>query len=377
MNKNYRLDSVDLPKVSFTEEGYIKGEAIVTRTGVFKYINKDGTERYELRHPDDVFEQNSLDTLKLIPITNNHPTSCVNSDTASSVMVGMTGENVKVSEDGILSTLTVTDKKTINVVKSGRQELSLGYKLNRIKEEGNYKGQKYTHRQTDIRYNHLALVDTARAGRSARINFDSVEDSDDIWVEDSLMDQESQNTINTNNTEKAIITSEKEMEDSKELLKKLETENLKLKTEISSLKKVNNDSANDIKIKELKAELKELKDINLDSIVGDMFKSRLDIYKKAVKVVNLDSDKFINMDSMSDRDVMQVVIKEFDSSANFDGLEDSYVKGRFDAIVSNMDSVEHIAPSMEGLKRNSMSSSFSKDPQGIAALKTHIQTKKK
>ena len=370
MNKNYRLDSIALPKVSFTEEGYIKGEAIVTRTGVFKYINKDGTERYELRHPDDVFEQKSLDTLKLIPITNNHPTSCVNSDTASSVMVGMTGETVTVSEDGIMSTLTVTDKKTIDIIKSGRQELSLGYKLNKVKEEGTYEGQKYTHRQMDIRYNHLALVDTARAGRSARINFDSVDDADDMWVEDALVD-------NTNKDKIENKTSEKEMDNSKELINKLETENIGLKAEIKSLKQTNNDSAAELEIKELKAELQGLKDINLDSIVGDMFKSRLDIYKKAAKVVNFDSDKFTNMDSMSDRDVMESVIKEFDSSANFDGMEDSYVKGRFDAMVSNMDSVEHIAPSMVGLKRNSIISHVKKEPKGIQILKSHIGSKKK
>lgn len=363
--------------MSFTEEGYLKGEAVVTRTGVFKYINKDGTERYELRHPDDVFDQKSLDTLKLIPITNNHPTSCVNSDTASNVMVGMTGETVQVFEDKILSTLTVTDKKTIDVVRSGRQELSLGYKLNRVPEEGVYDGQKYTHRQTDIRYNHLALVDTARAGRSARINFDSVDDTE-MWVADVLMESEKPTKqINSDKTEKAIITSENEMENSKELIRKLEDENAQLKAEIQSLKQSNNDSAAELEIKELKAELKELKDINLDSIVSDMFKSRLEIYKKAVKVVNLDSDKFTNMDSMSDRDVMVAVIKEFDDGANFDGLDDSYVKGRFDAMVSNLDSVEHMATSMEGLKRNNITPRVANEPKGITALKSHIQVKKK
>lgn len=373
MNKDYRLDSIDLPKVSFTEEGYIKGEAIVTRTGVFKYINRDGTERYELRHPDDVFDQKSLDTLKLIPITNNHPTSSVNSDTASSVMVGMTGETVKIHEDRILSTLTVTDKKTVDVIKNGRQELSLGYKLNRVPEEGLYEGQRYTHRQTDIRYNHLALVDTARAGRSARINFDSAESDEDIWVKDTLIDSQieatNQNTIKNK-------TSEQEMEDSKELINKLEHENLKLKAEISSLKKSNNDSASEVQIKELKAELKELKDINLDSIVDEMFKSRLDIYKKAVKVVNLDSEKFSNLDSMSDRDVMEKVIKEFDSSANFDGQDDSYVKGRFDSVVTNLDSVDHLAPSMQGLKRNVINAKSSKPLDGVQVLKSLLNKNK-
>jgi hypothetical protein len=66
-----------------TDEGYIRADAIVTRVGVLTYRNKDGTLRRELRHPDDVFSAESLASLKLIPVTNEHPPGrLVNADNA-------------------------------------------------------------------------------------------------------------------------------------------------------------------------------------------------------------------------------------------------------------------------------------------------------
>jgi hypothetical protein len=42
MSDGIRFDSVRLPKMTKTKEGYLRGEAVVSRTGVFKYRNADG-----------------------------------------------------------------------------------------------------------------------------------------------------------------------------------------------------------------------------------------------------------------------------------------------------------------------------------------------
>ena len=60
-------------ETEITEEGYIKARAIVTRCGVFLYKNADGTVRKELRHPDDVLVQDSLESIKMIPVVNISP----------------------------------------------------------------------------------------------------------------------------------------------------------------------------------------------------------------------------------------------------------------------------------------------------------------
>jgi len=79
-----------MPKMLETSEGYLRGEAIVSRAGVFKYRNVDGSIRGELRHPDDVFNNDSLSTLKMIPITIDHPPEFVNASNAHKYQVGYT-----------------------------------------------------------------------------------------------------------------------------------------------------------------------------------------------------------------------------------------------------------------------------------------------
>jgi uncharacterized protein len=68
-----RYDTFQIPKVQKTKEGYLRGDAVGSRAGVFVYYNLDGSIRRELRHPDDIFTKTSLDTLKMIPVTLDHP----------------------------------------------------------------------------------------------------------------------------------------------------------------------------------------------------------------------------------------------------------------------------------------------------------------
>jgi hypothetical protein len=67
------------------------------------------------------------------------------------------------------------------VIAKGMRELSCGYDCDVTDESGtwiNDEGESLTYdkRQRNIRYNHLAIVDFARAGRNARVRFDSDED---------------------------------------------------------------------------------------------------------------------------------------------------------------------------------------------------------
>ncbi len=155
-----------------TKEGYIKGLAVVTRTGVFTYKNMDGSIHRELRHPDDVFIKASFDTLKAIPITMRHPSRLVDAETAKSVSIGTTGETVYPDGDLILLSFTITDKASIQMIEDGERELSLGYESDLLNEPGQYNGIDYDFRQTNIVYNHLAVVDKGRAGADARISLD-------------------------------------------------------------------------------------------------------------------------------------------------------------------------------------------------------------
>ena len=63
-----RLDSIQLDKTYFTEEGYLIDHPIVTSVGIFEYTNPDGSTRRELRLPEDVFAPESLASYKGKPI---------------------------------------------------------------------------------------------------------------------------------------------------------------------------------------------------------------------------------------------------------------------------------------------------------------------
>lgn len=166
-----------------TPAGYLVADAFLTRAGVFEYRDAQGKVTRELRHPDDVFHADSLASLKLVPVTNLHPSESVNASTASKHQRGAVGENItRADGDLVAAKVSITDAALIREVESGRQELSCGYSCDVTTEAGEYKGEKYDARQTNIRYDHLAVVPSGRAGRQVRLRMDGahqIEPSED------------------------------------------------------------------------------------------------------------------------------------------------------------------------------------------------------
>jgi hypothetical protein len=168
---NFRTDTVHLDSIEKTPEGFLTSNARVTRSGIFKYFNTDGSERLELRHDSEVFKGESVDTLKRKPLCNNHPSSqIVTPDNAKSLTVGFTGDSARRDSQFLVIPITITDKAAIADVEAGKRELSCGYYCDVVKEDGMFNGEKYTHKQTNIRYNHVAIVHKGRAGTDVRID---------------------------------------------------------------------------------------------------------------------------------------------------------------------------------------------------------------
>ena len=162
-----RFDRTELKAIR-TDEGFILDTPAITRCGVFPYRNADGTMRYELRHPDDVFKQDSLDSIKGKPVTAMHH-GMINNGNSVGVTVGAVMSAGRQDGDNVTAEI---------VIHGGNKDLSCGYTLNLDEESGVYNGQPYTHRQRDIKYNHLAIVKAGRAG-NARLNLDSMDFQED------------------------------------------------------------------------------------------------------------------------------------------------------------------------------------------------------
>lgn len=170
----HRLDSIQINDTYFTEEGYLMDMPIVTTTGIFEYTNPDGSIRRELRLPENVFEPESLASYKGKPIIVTHNAGVVDSTNVHDEIIGtILSEGVQ-SGDSVKAQICIHDTETMK--RCGLKELSLGYSLETDETPGVWNGQPYDAIQKNIRINHLALVGTARAGETARLNIDSKEE---------------------------------------------------------------------------------------------------------------------------------------------------------------------------------------------------------
>lgn len=167
-----RFDSIPLGETYFTPEGYLIDNPILTRVGIFEYHNADGTVRRELRLPEEVFAAESLASYKGKPIILTHEAGLVNTDNVQQEHIGtVLSEGVQDGEN-VRAQIVIHDAESLS---SGLRELSLGYTQTPEETPGIWNGQRYDAIQRDIRINHLALVQKARAGEQARLNIDGEE----------------------------------------------------------------------------------------------------------------------------------------------------------------------------------------------------------
>ena len=166
-----RLDSLPLNQTYYTPEGYLIDRPILTSTGIFEYLNPDGSIRRELRLPEDVFDPESLKSYKGRPIIITHDAGLVTTDNVKENAIGTILTEGYRSGDDVRAEIIIHD--TVGMKKAGLKELSLGYNLDLEETPGEWNGQHYDAIQRNIRINHLALVAEARAGEQARLNIDS------------------------------------------------------------------------------------------------------------------------------------------------------------------------------------------------------------
>ena len=176
MSRVARFDVGSIREIQRTPQGGLVVPSYPTRAGVFSYRNSDGTDRRELRHPDEVFAPESMASLRNAPITDLHPTSPVNPDNWQALTVGHVGENVQRDGFHLAAPLLIQHAPAITKIENKeRRELSCGYDCDLIQEGGVWEGQPYDAQQTNIRYNHLAILPpgAARGGPSVSMRLDS------------------------------------------------------------------------------------------------------------------------------------------------------------------------------------------------------------
>ena len=157
-----------------TPEGFLLCENVpIGRTGVLLYgpgetpimVGADGIARV-MRDEEVCFEAQSLESLSGKAVVNEHPFEDVVSTNWSHWSKGVvlnprrgTGEQ----KDLLLADLLIHDAATADDVLAGKREVSAGYTCDY------HQTGEGTGRQAQIRYNHVALVDSGRCGQRCSI----------------------------------------------------------------------------------------------------------------------------------------------------------------------------------------------------------------
>jgi HK97 family phage prohead protease len=345
-----RLDGGRLGKAERTPQGGVRVPARVTRTGILRYRLPDGSIRRELRTPEEVFRPASLETLKSAPVTDHHPPfGHVTPETWKQVTVGHV-EVAKADSKYVEAALVIQDAAQIEKIDSGeRQDISAGYRCLVKLSPGVWNGEPYDAIQTNITYNHVALLPKGggRAGTDVGLRLDS----GDAVCDDPFIDGDHQEPM-------VIKIDGKDFEyGSKEHLEKIDSlhqaEVQTLKTEVSTLKSdldkatARADAATQ-EVTKLQGELTKATD---PAALADRVKARVDLQYKAKSILG-DSVKL----DANDRELMIECVKVDDASFTGEGRSDDYITARFDAVTAKgvrHDSIHSVVQHAERLRADS------------------------
>ena len=180
--QRFDFASGELTSQKRTQIGGLVARANLTRTGVLEYRAGDGSIRRELRHPDDVFDADSLASLAHATVTDDHP-GRVTTDNWRAETIGHIAGTPQRAADTTASgdqlvqgQIHIQHGPAIDKADAGKlKEASCGYSCSYDPTPGEYRGQRYDGRQRNIRYNHLALGPPGwgRAGPDVSLRMDA------------------------------------------------------------------------------------------------------------------------------------------------------------------------------------------------------------
>ena len=172
-------DLQQLPATSreITSEGYLRAGARITRTGVFLYRagefglqGADADKPIKLYRPDaEVFSPATIASFEGCTVTEDHPAGGVTSHNWRSVSVGDVA-HVRPDGEYLAADILVKDSSAIRAVLSGKCLLSAGCNFEIDWTPGQAPdGAEYDGVAINIVGNHVAIVDSGRAGSEVRI----------------------------------------------------------------------------------------------------------------------------------------------------------------------------------------------------------------
>jgi uncharacterized protein len=163
-------DRANIGQVKTTLDGYVIAQARALRSGVQVYRASElgliGDHMVRVYRPEaSVFDKDSVNSLAHAPVTIDHPTENVTADNWSQYAVGEVSKDFLRDGEFLAANIFLKDKRAIDAINSGKAELSAGYVADMMPVDN----PDYDFVMGPPKYNHIAIVDRARAGSQARI----------------------------------------------------------------------------------------------------------------------------------------------------------------------------------------------------------------
>ncbi|RLB93611.1 MAG: hypothetical protein DRH26_03485 [Deltaproteobacteria bacterium] len=159
--------------------GFLTAPVTLSRIGVQHYMGFELglTDRLTdkigvMRLPEEVFHPDSIKSFVNLTVTDDHPADYVTTDNVKRLQKGQVS-GVEKAGDVLAGVVTVTDTAQIKKIREGKREVSVGYSNDLKDQKGEYNGVEYDFVQTNIRANHLAIVDAGRCGPSCGLTMDN------------------------------------------------------------------------------------------------------------------------------------------------------------------------------------------------------------
>jgi len=329
----FLTDRVSVSAPRRTADGYLVADVRVARTGVQDYLGSE-LGRPDLpivrlyRPPEEVFAQDAMRSYAYRPATVDHPTKMVDAATWKAVSAGQTGAEVVRDGEFVRVPLVLMDAAAISAYESGKRELSMGYTAEIVFRDGvTPDGQPYDAVQTNLRMNHLALVDKARGGAQLRIGDGGAPGAPDPGPHHQKKEPTmSDKTILVDGL--SVVTNDAGMQ----AITKLQGQLKDAHTAAATADSIHQAAiaAKDAAIAKLEAERDDLKGkVLTDAAIDARVQQRTDLVGKAKAIHDADYS------GKTDAEVRRTAVVAKLGDASVAGKADAYIEARFDILADS------------------------------------------
>jgi len=377
-------------KFSRTQVGGLRVPARVTRTGVLPYRRPDGTIRRELRHPDEVFNTDSLASLHGATVTDlAHHKGLLSVANWKDATLGH-AEQVRRDGKFVEVDLVINDPTAIADIENGRlHDISCGYSCKLFAEPGVYNGEPYDVIQRRIRYNHVAVLPKGkgRAGTDVALRLDAKDAAECVETPDP--ENERTDTMAEPQTKTVIRIDGKDLEyGSAAHIKHLEDAHLadlqKAETEKKQLVERCDKAEGKADLFEKKAKKSEEDAAEEEKAAKSKRKARERLLRRAIRAMRAytdepdgDEEKMDALEDelaeLSDKDLMLKVVRcdaAYAEDKDIGAKPEAYIEAIFDSLlksgVTRTDGIDSVTKILERVKRQDPGH---KDPTSDARTK--------